>query len=83
LSVSWTAPDGRSALDWIAFLKVGDSSMNYDSGWWDYTKGATSGTFTLRAPIHPGDYEFRYLPDDGYIDAARSNTVTVTASASP
>jgi hypothetical protein len=70
-------------LDWIALLKVGDSSRNYDSGWWDYTKGAASGTFTLSAPIQPGDYEFRYLPDDGYIDVARSTPVKVSASVSP
>ena len=43
-------------------------------GW---TDGATSGTFTLSAPTQAGQYEFRYLLNDGYGDAARSSLVTV------
>jgi hypothetical protein len=74
LSVSWTASAGAT-LDWIAFIRVGDP--NNDNGWWDYTGGKTSGTLTLSAPTQPGQYEFRYLPNDGYVDAARSSLVTV------
>jgi hypothetical protein len=76
LSVSWTASAG-AALDWIALIKVG--VQNNDQGWWDYTGGKTSGTLTLSAPTQPGQYEFRYLPNDGYVDAARSSVVTVGA----
>jgi hypothetical protein len=50
---------------------------NNDNGWWDYTGGKTSGTLTLSAPTQAGQYEFRYLPNDGYVDAARSGVVTV------
>jgi hypothetical protein len=82
LSVSWATLAGRPKFDWIALLRIGASSGTYESGWWDYTNGAPSGTFTLKAPIQPGDYEFRYLPNDGYIDAGRSSPVTVTAAAS-
>src|SRR5436190_173545 len=39
-----------------------------------------TGSLSLRAPSDPGQYEFRYLPNDGYTDAARSNTVTVQAA---
>ena len=60
LSVSWTAPRGF-AYDWIGFFKVGDPSTNYESGWWMYTNGVTSGSLTLAAPTVPGQYEFRYL----------------------
>jgi hypothetical protein len=74
LSVSWTASAG-AVLDWIALIRVGDP--NNDNGWWDYTGGKTSGTLALTAPTQPGQYEFRYLPNDGYVDAARSSLVSV------
>ena len=77
LTVSWVAPGGRSAVDWLGFFKLGDPSTNYESGWWDYTNGATSGTFVLTAPTQAGQYEFRYLLDDGYVDVARSTPITV------
>ena len=78
LSVSWNVPRG-GALDWIGFFKVTDSSHEYESRWWRYTGGAKSGTLILDAPATPGLYEFRYLVDDGFVDVARSVTVTVTA----
>jgi hypothetical protein len=83
LSVSWVAPGGRPRGDWIALLKVGASSTSYVNGWWDYTNGAASGTFALSAPTQPGEYEFRYLVDDGFTDVARTSAVTVSASVSP
>ena len=73
MSVSWTAP-GAQARDWIAVFRVGGS---YDDDWWGPTNGATSGTHTLTAPTRPGQYEFRYLLDGGFLDAARSSPVTV------
>ena len=76
LKVSWTAPTG-GVRDWIGLFKVGDPSTNYESGWWQYTDGALSGTFTLTAPTQPGQYEFRYLLDDGFIDIGRSSPLTV------
>lgn len=74
--MSWTAPRGGTA-DWIGLFKVGDQNTQY--GWWTYTEGATSGTATLSAPTQPGQYEFRYLLNDGYDDTVRSSSVTVTA----
>ena len=81
LTVSWVAPSGRSGSDWIGLFKVGLPSESYENGWWQYTNGAASGTLTLSAPTQPGEYEFRYLLDDGFIDVARS-PVTVSASTS-
>jgi hypothetical protein len=87
LTIQWTAPPGRPSTDWIGLYRVGDPNTAY--GWWAYTNGATSGSFLLNAPDDPGAYEFRYLLEDGYTDAARSNTVTVggpagfTLTASP
>jgi hypothetical protein len=74
--VSWTAST-KGGNDWIALFKKGDSNMAPITGWVGWTDGATSGTFTLSAPTQSGQYEFRYLLDDGYGDAARSRLVTV------
>lgn len=78
LTVTWVAPAGQSPFDWIGLYRVGDP--NTSNMWYEYTKGATSGSFTINAPITPGQYEFRYLVDDGYDDAARSGPVTVAAA---
>ena len=78
LSVSWTTPSGRIMTDWIGLFEVGDPNMSYEKNWWGYTKGATSGTMTMSAPSRAAQYEFRYLPEDGYIDVIRSAVVTVT-----
>jgi hypothetical protein len=77
LNISWTAPSGQAASDWIGLYKVG--SGNTAVLWWQYTGGATSGSFQLNAPNQVGQYQFRYLLQDGYTDAATSNTVTVDA----
>lgn len=73
MSVSWTAPAGRAG-DWIALFKVGRS---YEDDWYGLTNGETSGALTLTAPTQPGQYEFRYLVDGGFLDVARSAPVTV------
>lgn len=77
LSVRWSATlSGPS--DWIGLFIVGDRNEDYAKGWFGYTEGSTSGTFTLTAPTAPGQYEFRYLLDDGLTDVARSSVVTVS-----
>jgi hypothetical protein len=80
VSVSWTAPAGRPPGDWVTLLKVGAPNTSYR--WLEYTNGARSGTVTLNAPAEAGQYEFRYLVDDSFIDAARSVPVTILASLS-
>jgi len=76
LNVTFGAPSGRSAWDWVGLFRAGDVNENYL--WFEYTGGSTQGTITIPAPTPPGDYQFRYFADDGYIDAARSGLVTVT-----
>ena len=74
LSVTWSAPPG-GYHDWIGlFLK---SDPNTAHGWSSYTGGHGAGTLTLSAPAESGQYEFRYLLDDGLYDAARSSVVVV------
>jgi hypothetical protein len=79
LSVSWT-----TSLEWhndyIVLFKKGD--LNTGHAWWlGWTDGATSGTFTLSAPSEAGQYEFRYLLDDGYEAGAVSSPLTVAVGA--
>lgn len=78
LSVTWGAPSERRPLDWVGLFRVGDPNENYL--WYEYTNGMTQGTITIPAPTPAGNYQFRYLADDGYIDAARSGVVIVTAA---
>lgn len=73
MSMSWTAPSARQG-DWIALFRVGGA---YEDDWWGSTNGETSGTRTLTAPTRPGQFEFRYLADGGFLDLARSRPVTV------
>ncbi len=75
LNISWTAPAGRPSTDWIGLYHVGQPNTNVV--WWQYTGGAPSGNVNLSAPAQSGQYEFRYLQQDGYTDVATSNTVTV------
>ena len=71
LAVSWAAPGRHAMSDWIGLFGVGDPNESYQEGLWQYT-GSASGTMTFTAPERAGDYEFRYLPDDGYFDVARA-----------
>lgn len=70
ISVSWAAPGRLRTSDWIGLFAVGVPNTSYDEGLWQYTV-SPSGTMTFAAP-GPGDYEFRYLLDDGYLDVARA-----------
>lgn len=80
-TVDWDATGiTTSKRDWIGIFKVGDANENY--GQWFYTNGEKKGTLTFRSSIAPGEYEFRYLLDDGYVDVARSGKVAVTQSSS-
>jgi hypothetical protein len=75
LNVTWTAPSGRPANDWIGLYKVGDPETSFIS--WQYTGGASSGSANFTAPSQAGQYEFRYFTNNSYVRAATSNTVTV------
>lgn len=44
---------------------------------WQYTGGAATGTFSLTAPLLPGQYEFRYYLNDGYQKVKTSDPITV------
>jgi hypothetical protein len=75
VSVSWTAPAGSSANDWI---QLTDASINTQYGY-KYTGGAATGTVTFTAPAASGQYIFRYLLNNSYTEAART-VITVTGA---
>lgn len=79
LTVNWEV-SLTSGFDWIGLYRVGASNHSYLS--WQYISGY-SGMTTFTAPAESGQYEFRYLPLDGYDDYARTGIVTVTASSVP
>jgi len=80
LTVNWTAPaGGTSPTDWIGLYATGAPNGSYLS--WGYTAGASDGTMSFTAPGTAGTYEFRYLLNDGFVDVARSNAVTVSKTA--
>ena len=83
LTVSWVAPSGRGCSgggDWIAIYRVGDpdatgAANGHSDLWYDHVCGATSGTWHLKAPAEPGEYEFRFMVGDSSV--ARSDRIVV------
>jgi hypothetical protein len=80
ITVSWTAPSESSSKDWIGLYATGAANTTFT--WWQYTNGATSGSFSVPAPSNSGTYEFRYLLNDGFNSVKQSNTINVTGSTS-
>ena len=79
IAVSWAAPAGHSATDWVGLYRAGAS--DYDFLAWQYAGGAGSGLMSFAAPAEPGRYELRYFLNDGFERAATSNAVEVGAPA--
>src|SRR5687768_12185023 len=76
-TVSWTAPGGSSATDWIGLFKVGGGAGLYS---YVYTNGATSGSAPFGIPDELGTFEFRYFLNNTNNQVAASNPVTVANS---
>ena len=81
MTVSWTAPTGQAANDWVGLFQSGAPNTAYL--WYQFTNGTTSGQVTLTGPAQTGQYEFRYLIENGYASQAQSNAVTVSTSVAP
>jgi subtilisin family serine protease len=70
------------ATDWIALAQVGSPETSFVA----YTyvgSGVTTRTWTVNMPSTPGQYEFRYFPNNGYTRAGTSPAVTVDVSLTP
>jgi subtilisin family serine protease len=78
-SVTVTLTNGLGgAKDWLGFVAVGTTDGPGKYPQWTYVgAGVTSRTWTVTAPTTPGQYEFRYFPNDSYTRLASSPPVTV------
>ena len=72
LTLTWNGPR-PTHTDWVGLFKVGDP--NTAQVWANWANN--SNKFTIPAPASSGEYEFRYLPNEGIVDIARSNPVKV------
>lgn len=76
-----------TVTDWIACFALGDDNDAFLTNW-IYTSSGTqvagatpfsSGTLSMVAPADPGEYEFRWFAEDGFIQVGQSTfTVVVT-----
>lgn len=60
---------------WVGFYKVGAANNAYTT--YTYTKGNTSGIYTVKAPMTTGEYEFRMFLDSAYTLIGTSGKVIV------
>jgi hypothetical protein len=82
-TVTMTLTNGfGGAGDWLALA----ATSAPDTSYLKYTyigAGVTTRTWTVTMPSTPGTYQFRLYPNDGYVRAATSPTVTVTVGPIP
>jgi hypothetical protein len=60
---------------WVGFYKVGADDKIYTN--FKYTKGDAQGTFSVKAPMTTGEYEFRMFLDSAYTKIGESSRVIV------
>ena len=72
LSISWAVSSPHSSADWIGLFGVDIPMTSFQEGYWHNVEAGLSGTALFRAPLQPGEDQFRYLLDDGYVDIART-----------
>lgn len=84
ITVTWTAPSGHSAQDWVGLFVSNLSSASNTKLAVKYVPAGTSGTLTFIAPntLLKQTYQLRYLLNGGFTEAARSNSITVTTATS-
>ena len=75
INVSWSAPAGTSVKDWVGLYKVGSGDQGCIA--FQYTNGTSAGSISFTAPWEAGQYEVRYLLNDGYQSVTSSSTFTV------
>jgi hypothetical protein len=76
VTVTFRTPTGTNNIrDWIALYRVGADNRSYLR--YQYTNWSTTGSHTFTMPVEKGQYDFRYLKNDGYTSVAQSGTVVV------
>jgi len=74
ITVSYTGAPGN-ATDWIGLYEMGDTQGYIID--WQYTEGTPEGTLDFYAPEEPGNYVFRFFPNDTFDIIAESNPIAV------
>jgi len=78
ITVTFEAPtNSNRSADWIGLYKVGATNQQYEA--WRYTGASASGALSF-AVTTTGQYEFRYLKNNGYIVVAVSSPITVSGA---
>ncbi|HEV2984307.1 MAG TPA: S8 family serine peptidase [Vicinamibacterales bacterium] len=68
--------------DWLALAATATPNTGYVQ--YVYVgSGVTTRTWTVTMPMTPGTYEFRLFPNNGYVRAATSPTITVVPGPNP
>jgi len=75
VTVTWTAPGGRPATDWIGLYRVGARDTAYLVR--RYTGGLRAGSLVFTVPSGPGAYEVRYFAADSFREAGYRARITV------
>ena len=70
------------ASDWLALASTSAPNTSYIQ-YIFLGAGVTSRAWTVTMPSTPGTYEFRLFPNNGYVRAATSPTVTVAVGPNP
>ena len=70
-----------NATDWVGMYQVGATNTQYLA--YQYMNGQTSATLTFTMPTTVANYEFRFLPNNGYTSTATSATVIVATPPPP
>jgi hypothetical protein len=66
--LSWTAPTGHGATDWVGLFYAGGDNRDYIR--FEYLNAESSGTVSITVPDLPGPYECRILLNNGYAEPA-------------
>ena len=93
INVSWEVKNANvGSTDWIAMYGVNEANQSTNFIQWIQPQyyqnlgGQPTGSREFTVPLLgsvPGQYEFRYLPNNGYTSAAKSAVVTVNPPAPP
>jgi len=74
ITVSYTGAPGNET-DWIGLYEVGDTQGYIID--WQYTDGTQEGSLDFFAPEEPGNYVFRFFPNDTFDIIAESYPIAV------
>jgi hypothetical protein len=84
VNVIWAGAPNPTPKDWLGLYEEGapnqiDKAPQYKA--YQYTDGTAAGfrVFSIPLSVPPGEYEFRFLPNDGYVHTATSLPITVAA----